>query len=70
MRAGGETEEDLCVEGLLPLITFPGLRAESSLEVPCEFLSTTDTEEGSLLLLLTLSIFMVSACIEAAVLLQ
>lgn len=34
-------------------------------EVRCEFLlSATDTEEGSLLLLLTLSIFMVSACLE------
>lgn len=34
-------------------------------EARCEFLlSATDTEEGSLLLLLTLSIFMVSACLE------
>lgn len=42
--------------GFLASLHFAGL------EVRCEFLSAT--EEGSLFLLLTLSIFMVSACIE------
>lgn len=44
--------------GFLASLHFAGL------EVRCEFLSATDTEEGSLFLLLTLSIFMVSACFE------
>ena len=34
------------------------------------FLSAQDSEEGSLLLLLTLSIFMVSACFQRAALLR
>lgn len=58
MPAGGEAEKDLVCGGFLASRHFAGL------EVRCEFLSATDTEEGSLLLLLTLSIFMVSACVE------
>lgn len=53
------------LEGRLKGLVCGGLVASRHFaEVRCEFLSTTDTEEGSLLLLLTLSIFMVSACIE------
>lgn len=66
LHAGrGEAETDLCVVVLSPFIT---LLASS--RGTCLDLFLPKTEEGSLLLLLTLSIFMVSACIEWAALLQ